>query len=40
MTETESTPAAGWRRVVQDAARDATRQEALRRYGTTDLPFN
>jgi uncharacterized protein len=40
VTETAPTPTAGWRQAVQDAALDATLQEAERRYGTARLPFN
>jgi uncharacterized protein len=40
VTETTPTPTAGWRQAVQDAALDATLQEAERRYGTARLPFN
>jgi uncharacterized protein len=40
VTETQPTPAAGWRQIVQGAALDATLHEAQRRYGTEHLPFN
>jgi uncharacterized protein len=40
VTGTESPPAAAWREIVQGAALDASLQEARRRYGTEQLPFN